>query len=465
MSSLRGRTRDSSWQWLVIGVILGLGCSSVACLGSYALGVIALKVPGIAVAEAPTPTVGPTATPLTIIITTTPLPTSVPATLAPLTNSTMAATAASTPAATNYVINATSAVAVAANGTMAATAAATQNVPPTAVPADPLSSGTSGGALNPPGATANAASGGSSLTELTRTELIAIKAISGFQMGTTQTEASSAVDDCVNRDKGKCAIGDASDSINNQPSINIDAFQIEKYEVSYDQYLTYLNSLTDSYKTACDATACLALQDNGNYKGSYIKLDGAVYKLTSPLESTHPVAFVTWYGADAYCKAIGRRLPTEAEWERAARSTDRRIYPWSSAWDGTKANTSRPSQGGSLPVDSYANGASEEGVVNLAGNVAEWVSDWYDPNFFKNSRTFTNPKGPAKGTQKVVRGGSWDEIPFFARAVQRQSHEPGLPTASIGFRCAADGTANSGGTSNGGTTGGAPPAAKATLAP
>lgn len=151
---------------------------------------------------------------------------------------------------------------------------------------------------------------------------------------------------------------------------------------------------------------------------------------------------VTWYGAQAYCEAIGRRLPTEAEWEHATRGFSNYIYPWGNEWDGTRASTRRPADGGEpqkAPVFAFPEGSSPYGIYNLAGNVAEWVSDWYDPQFYNRPEaTITAPTGPISGTEKVVRGGSWDDLPFFARSVHRMSQPPNEPTASIGFRCVED---------------------------
>lgn len=479
MTSLRGRTRDSSWQWLIIGVVLGLGCSSVACLGSYAAGLLKFNVPGVAVAQDSTPTLGPTLTPVVITVIASPAPTS--------TNPSVATSAATTaalvqgsdnPTPTSFVVAATTASPATAAVNSAVSAGTEQVVgtslvppskpPPTRVPGTQSASGV-GITLEPQGTNIPQA--------LAPTDLVTING-GIFKMGTTSKEAQQAVDDCTTRDKGKCVLESAADSIG-EHDVTLDSFQIEKFEVSYEQYLAFLNSLSDSYKSACGGQPCVALQDNAQYKVSVIKQEGAEYKLTSELYRDRPVQFVTWYGADAYCRSIGRRLPTEAEWERAARFTDKRIYPWGNDWDptGARANTNKPtSQGGPLPIDKYANGVSQEGVYNLAGNVAEWVSDWYDANYYKSADTqrFVKPKGPAKGDQKVVRGGSWDNPPFFARAVHRQSFSPTVASATIGFRCAADGAANKTGgsgsganpTTSGGSSGtAATPTKKGTLVP
>jgi formylglycine-generating enzyme required for sulfatase activity len=304
-------------------------------------------------------------------------------------------------------------------------------------------------------------------TNLTATDLIPIDG-GTFAMGTDNTELNQAVNDCVNRDKGKCAIADGQDSIPIH-QVTLDSFQIEKYEVSYDQYLAFLNSLLPtSYKTGCGGEPCVALNDTD--KSSVLKLDGTTYKLTNDIFHNYAATFVTWYGASAYCQSIGRRLPTEAAWERVARSagphkgTDKRLYPWGTAWDPNNANTNRPtpSKGFTQPIEAYPTGASADGIYGLSGNAAEWVSDWYAADYYKStdSSHLLNPQGPASGQQKVVRGGAWDEVPFFARTVQRQSQLPGRAYSDVGFRCAANSPAN-GGSSGAGSANGNPPTSSA----
>jgi formylglycine-generating enzyme required for sulfatase activity len=163
--------------------------------------------------------------------------------------------------------------------------------------------------------------------------------------------------------------------------------------------------------------------------------------------SNYPMTIVLWQGAQAYCRAIGRRLPTEAEWERAARGPNNTIYPWGQQWDPTAANTTRSGEtrlglGGTVQVDTYPNGQSLFGPFNMAGNVAEWTSDWYSATIYQeranSGQVAVNPTGPDLGEERVVRGGSWDAVPLYARTVHRRSESPGQPGPWIGFRCAAD---------------------------
>ena len=247
-----------------------------------------------------------------------------------------------------------------------------------------------------------------------------------FEMGTTPAEVSAAVEECKSgygSTPGHC---DASMGVDAYPphQVTVATFSIERTEVTYAQFLTFMNSLgPGSHQNGCDGYTCMPTRYES--ETSNVLFDGANYSVL-PAINDYPVTAVTWYGAKAYCEAIGRRLPTEAEWERAARGPNDTIFPWGNTWDPTKASTRRPASGepSLLPVNSFPEGQSAFGVLNMAGNVAEWTSDWYDPRFYGRSEaTIADPTGPATGTEKVVRGGSWNDQPFFARAVQRMSRE------------------------------------------
>jgi formylglycine-generating enzyme required for sulfatase activity len=262
-----------------------------------------------------------------------------------------------------------------------------------------------------------------------------------FEMGTTQKEITQAVDDCLSRDKGKC---DASMSEDSFPAHNVtvNAFRMEEFEISNDQYVAFLNYLgPKSHLTGCGGEPCVAIND-AQHLGSYIKFDGTKYTVSNPLFSKRPVTYVTWYGADSFCKTLGRRLPTEAEWERAARDPDKRIYPWGNDWDpaNPKARTSSPkNEGGPDVVDAFPAGKSTDGIYNLAGNVSEWVNDWYESGYYKTlAPNAIDPQGPEASSvgHKVVRGGDWDAKPFFARTVHRRDYDPlYADSGTIGFRC------------------------------
>lgn len=167
--------------------------------------------------------------------------------------------------------------------------------------------------------------------------------------------------------------------------------------------------------------------------------------------ATHPVVGVTWYEAVAYCawltvrlREVGIlgsreviRLPTEAEWEKAARGTDGRFYPWGREWDAARCNSRDGARGGTTPVGQYSPaGDSPYGLADMAGNVWEWCADFYAPDYYADSPA-KNPKGPAKGNSRVLRGGSWYYAAHDARCSYRDRYVPESRYDDIGFRVVA----------------------------
>ncbi len=166
-----------------------------------------------------------------------------------------------------------------------------------------------------------------------------------------------------------------------------------------------------------------------------------------------PVVGVNLEDSKAYCEYRGKRLPTEAEWEKAARGPKANLYPWGNDFDPAKANYGKNHEA-TMPVDSYPDGASYYGVYNMAGNVFEWVSDWYDPRYYGRLETMVNPGGPAKpicmggtgtyvdrltvGEKRVIRGGSWIAPEATVRATHRFWNHPLSNSygVGLGLRCA-----------------------------
>lgn len=213
--------------------------------------------------------------------------------------------------------------------------------------------------------------------------------------------------------------------------IYLSAYYIDMYEVSNDNYTDFIKA-TDYPAPA--------------------------YWDHRQLNQPHqPVTGVNWYDANAYCRWTNKRLPTEAEWEKAARGPAGSIYPWGNQLDYNKANFAKGRTGQkyiTAPIDSYPEGKSYYGVYNMAGNVFEWVQDWYDSNYYKASKEVRNPKGPhlnielgvtgtfsnrlAAGKKKVIRGGSWFAPPQSITTTHRFWNDPMNNSygVGLGFRCA-----------------------------
>ena len=196
-------------------------------------------------------------------------------------------------------------------------------------------------------------------------------------------------------------------------SVYLDAYYIDKYEVTVYQYQNCVN-----------AGKCGNPETGGSCNWN---VSG---------RGNHPINCVDWNEATAYCQWAGKRLPTEAEWEKAARGTDGRVYPWGNEWDCSKScNSVSPcSNSSTCAVGSYPDGKSSYGVMDMAGNVWEWVSDWYDQSYYSSSPS-SNPQGPSSGQDRVLRGGSWRHHPQDLRASARDRLGPTLSYSNLGFRC------------------------------
>ena len=213
--------------------------------------------------------------------------------------------------------------------------------------------------------------------------------------------------------------GEGDDDEHPQKRIYLDAFYMDKYEVTTARYADFLRVSPREKPEYWE-------QVNPNKHGNL------------------PVVGVNWDDARAYCEWAGKRLPTEAEWEKAARGTDGRKYPWGNQsptprlanydkdWSPSTMYKDRLAH-----VDGYDSGKSPYAVYHMAGNVWEWVADWYDKNYYSTSPN-RNPKGPNSSERKVLRGGSWITIPRNLRSALRYYDSPPTRLANLGVRCAQD---------------------------
>jgi len=220
-------------------------------------------------------------------------------------------------------------------------------------------------------------------------------------------------------------------------TVYLDAYFIDKYEVTNDQMAAFLNSRGSN---DCDGFECIDLDDPDRR----ISWNGSNYVIESGY-SDHPVIEVTWYGANVYCIENGKRLPTEAEWEKAARGTSLRSYPWGDSdptcslanFEFFDGSTWKFCVGNTTPVGNYPLGASPFGVLDMAGNVAEWVDDWYLSSYYSSS-PYSNPPGPETGSYKVLRGGGWSGRYIGLRTANRDFWEPNESFNNFGFRCVVE---------------------------
>ena len=406
------RQRSAAWQWVLIGFIPGLLCGFTVMVAVMLEGTLAGLILPTAEPEVVTTVVH-------VVMTATEdasLPTNTPHSQFIVVTATSdgAQSGGARPPATPAQAADGEVVSVQVQSTIAPTNAPTEIPPPTLAPTSEIPE----------------------VLKVVRSLTVTIPG-GAFVMGTTPGEVTEAVRQCINRDQGLCEASYAQDSYPAH-QVAVDAFLMESTEVTFEQYVAFLNIRgPDAHVNRCAGFPCIQTQNES--RDAPIIFDGATYTIGAGL-SQHPVYGVTWYGAREYCEAVGRRLPTEAEWERAARADDGRIYPWGNTWDNALAKTRLPRDAppGSLQVGSLPLGASIYGVFDMAGNVAEWVSDYYSERHYEERArqgNTTNPTGPIIGQQKVLRGGSWDGLPFFSRTVHRQSARPDEFLRWVGFRC------------------------------
>ncbi|MEL7644870.1 MAG: bifunctional serine/threonine-protein kinase/formylglycine-generating enzyme family protein [Anaerolineaceae bacterium] len=234
--------------------------------------------------------------------------------------------------------------------------------------------------------------------------------------------------------KGSFTMGSNNERAEEQPvhEVSLHDYWIDKYEVTNSQYQLCVTA------GACDAPDDTRSPTGKSYFGN------AAY-------GDYPVIYVSWNDANNYCEWSGGWLPTEAEWEKAARGdSDRRTFPWGEFIDGNRANycdrnctldwkTDADDDGfaDTSPVGWYPSGASPYGALDMAGNVCEWVFDLFGKDFYSSNTTWNNPDGPEIGTKRVLRGGSWYDSSKYLSVSIRLGFAPGSSFYDVGFRCAS----------------------------
>ncbi|MFO0775568.1 MAG: formylglycine-generating enzyme family protein [Nitrospiraceae bacterium] len=221
---------------------------------------------------------------------------------------------------------------------------------------------------------------------------------------------------------GRFTMGSASGQDDEQPShtVELPAFYIDVHEITVGRYARFLKAVNADRPVGWN-------------------------EAVHPRDDDKPVVGVDWFDAREYCEWVGRRLPTEAEWEKTARGPDARPYPWGEA-PPTAAHaqfnhTRWKGYTSVAPVGTHPDGQSPYGIHDLAGNVWEWVSDRYDAQAYRlraTDRPTAGPNGPAQGPLRVLRGGSWADAAPILRSANRAAYPPNGRRRDFGFRCAAD---------------------------
>lgn len=238
-----------------------------------------------------------------------------------------------------------------------------------------------------------------------------------FVMGSTSGEVDTAVSLC-NQSGNSCPRSYFTNEMP-QRTVYLSDYYIDVTEITNDQY-----------RACVSAGVCAAPSDSG--------APDARYRVNNYYNvrqyDNYPVVRIRWEDARTYCQWVGEQLPTEAQWEKAARGTDGRIFPWGDNFNNNWANT-QESGDNVKSVGSYPDGRSPYGVYDMAGSVWEYVADWYSDTYYQNAPD-TDPIGPSSGADHVLRGGSYSDFKEYARVTNRGTpHSGSIRSGFRGFRC------------------------------
>jgi formylglycine-generating enzyme required for sulfatase activity len=261
----------------------------------------------------------------------------------------------------------------------------------------------------------------------------------GFTMGSTQKDIEDAR--AMDRDGSHFALSHERFALSHETpqfDLFVPAFYIGVFAVTNEQFARFLS------ESPLDSATF------GPWAGAFTRLckpryQGEPWRVEHGFER-HPVVHVSWLGAAAYCRWAGLRLPTEVEWEKAARGTDTRLFPWGNEWHDDFLCWRRGSRGANeptIPVNAHSEGCSPYGIFQMAGNVAEWCEDWYQPRAY-DDYAMGNRYPPPSGDERVLRGGTCLQRHKleFRCAMRQVSPAVALTVDFAGFRCASDVPAN-----------------------
>lgn len=211
--------------------------------------------------------------------------------------------------------------------------------------------------------------------------------------------------------------------------VYLSTYYLARCEVTNAQFKTFVEAT--GYLTTAEQDGAPEKQDGIDWRHP----KGSGSDISTCMD--HPVVYVSWYDAQAYCAWKGKRLPTEAEWEKSARGTDGRIWPWGNVYDSGRANAWGREDGyeKTAPAGVFPQGTSPSGALDMAGNVWEWCADWYDQDYYTRGPD-KDPQGPEKGQLKILRGGSWINPGPVLRTTNRFEVLPADRGPYVGLRCA-----------------------------